>query len=51
MAEQAEIRTCNLPVANPALYHTAMQTNALPKVTKHGTIRYVMYAWFPISLL
>jgi len=28
-----------------------MQTNALPKVTKHGTIRYVMYAWFPISLL
>ena len=21
---QAEIRTCNLPIANPALYHTAM---------------------------
>ena len=23
---QAEIRTCNLPIANPALYHTATST-------------------------
>ena len=30
---QAEIRTCNLPIANPALYHTA--TNAPKSAVEH----------------
>ena len=44
---QAEIRTRNLPIANPALYHTATST---PKITRQQLSRIYLWKW-PIKWL